>query len=313
MIATLTLNPSVDAAASVAHIQPERKLRCSAAVYEPGGGGINVARAIRFLGGNATAIWLKGGSNGERLHRLLDAEELPHIPIPIDGDVRENFTVFEETTGRQYRFTMPGPTVADEQAGIAAQKIAQLLPDYLVISGRLPPGLPDDFYARIMRNTPPDTRVLVDTSGEPLLHALRAGIFLVKPNLSELRHIAGAPVETDTQIKRAAQAIVRDGQAEVVAVSLGSAGAIYVEDECTERIYAPTVSIRSKMGAGDSMVAGLTLKLEEGWPPKQAVRYGVAAGAAAVMTPGATLCQLEDTERLFDQMKIEEELYLARR
>ena len=313
MIVTLTLNPSVDANASVQHVQPERKMRCSQPLHEPGGGGINVARAIRYLGGNATAIWLKGGANGERLQQLLDEQEVQNIPVPVAGDVRQNLTVFEEATGRQYRFTMPGPEIDENEAGKVAERIAQLQPDYLVISGSVPPGLPADFYARIVRDTPRDSRVIVDTSGEPLIHVMHAGVFLVKPNLNELRHIAGTPIETDSQIKRAAQGIVREGQAEIVAVSLGSAGAIYVEDECTDRIYAPTVSIRSRVGAGDSMVAGLVLKLEEGWPPKQAIRYGVAAGAATVMTPGTALCRLDDTERLFDQMKIEEELYLARR
>ena len=99
MIVTLTFNPSVDASASVQHIQPERKLRCSPPVYEPGGGGINVARAIHYLGGNPTAIWLKGGPNGDRLQRLLDDEEISHIPILIGNDTRQNLTVFEETTG----------------------------------------------------------------------------------------------------------------------------------------------------------------------------------------------------------------------
>ncbi|MCX5771757.1 MAG: 1-phosphofructokinase family hexose kinase [Candidatus Hydrogenedentes bacterium] len=312
MIVTVTLNPSVDAASSVPHIQPERKLQCSSPVYEPGGGGIIVARAVQNLGGHPTAVWLKGGPNGDRLHNLLDDKQITHLPVPIAGDVRQDLNVLEESTGRQYRFTMPGPQVTQQEAGQVAAKIAQLTPHYLVLSGTLPPGLPPDFYARIIRDAPSDTRVVVDTSGEPLLHAMRARVFLAKPNLSELRLIAGGAVETDSQIKRAAQAIVREGQAEIVAVSLGSAGALYVEDECTDRIYAPTVSIRSKVGAGDSMVAGLVIKLQEGWPPKQAVRYGVAAGAAAFMTPGAALCSLEDTERLFDQMKIEEELYLAR-
>jgi len=313
MIVTVTLNPAVDKSASVHQVQPDRKLRCSAPSHEPGGGGINVARAVKKLGGKAATVWMKGGPTGERLRKLLEAEQIDSYPVPFAKDTRQNLTVFEDTTGRQYRFTMPGPEVKEDEAAGVIEQIKSLNPDFLVLSGSLPPGVPRDFYARIVKESASSAKVIIDSSGDPLLHGLRAGVFLTKPNLTELRHIAGETVESDSQIKHAAQAIVREGQADIVAVSLGSAGAFYVEDECIDRIYAPTVTIKSKVGAGDSMVAGIVLKLEENWQPKDAVRYGVAAGAAAVMTPGTELCRFQDTEHLFDQMKIEEELYLARR
>lgn len=313
MIVTVTFNPAIDKSANVHQVQPDRKLRCSAPSHEPGGGGINVARAVKKLGGNAIAVWMKGGPTGERLEQLLEAEGIDNQAVPFANDTRQDLTIFENTTGRQYRFTMPGPEVKEEEAAGVIEKVKQLNPDFLVLSGSLPPGVPRDFYATIIKECSRETKVIIDSSGNPLLHGLRAGVFLTKPNLTELRHMAGETVESDAQIKHAAQAVVREGQADVVVVSLGSAGAFYVEDECIDRIYAPTVSIKSKVGAGDSMVAGIVLKLEENWQPKEAVRYGVAAGAAAVMTPGTELCRLKDTEHLFDQMKKEEEMYLARR
>jgi 6-phosphofructokinase 2 len=172
-----------------------------------------------------------------------------------------------------------------------------------VLSGSLPPGAPDDVYARMIRCAKDGARVVVDTSGGALQRTLDARPFLVKPNLRELSQLAGHPLESDEQIEEAAQGLVREGKVAVVVVSLGAGGAVVVSEEGARTVRAPTVPIRSKVGAGDSTVAGITLALSRGESLVDAARFGVAAGAAAVMTEGTELCRREDTERLYGCMK----------
>jgi 6-phosphofructokinase 2 len=144
-------------------------------------------------------------------------------------------------------------------------------------------------------------RVVVDTAGKPLQLAAGAGAFLIKPNLRELEHIAGRRIEEEQQ-QELAREIIREQRTEVVLLSLGASGALLVSQEVIRRISAPAVSIRSRIGAGDSMVAGLVLALAQGRGLEEAALYGVAAGSAAVMTPGSELCRPEDTERIFRRM-----------
>ena len=167
-----------------------------------------------------------------------------------------------------------------------------------------PPGVPDDFYARLARlGDELGAKVIVDTSQRALCAAVEAGVYLIKPNLRELSQLAGRDLEDEADQERVAGEIVRNGGARYVVVSLGAAGVLLVSEDGCERMRAPTVPIKSKVGAGDSMVAGIVLSLARGMPPREAVRFGVAAGAAAVMTPGTELCRREDTERLYERIK----------
>jgi len=304
-VVTLTMNPSVDKNAVVAHVVADRKLRCEPPRHEPGGGGINVARAVGRLGGNALAVYPAGGAIGEMLRDLLDNEEVEHWPIEVEGMTRENLTVLEEASDRQFRFGMPGPTVQEEdyKRCLEALRSVHPSPDYLVASGSLPPGVPEDFYARVAHVAREmNCRLIVDTSEEALRAAADAGVYLLKPNMRELGQLAGKTIEDEKEQVTVAQGIVERGQAEAVVVSLGAGGALLVSDGEPVRLRAPTVQIRSKIGAGDSMVAGITLALARGKSLEDATRFGVAAGAAAVMTPGTELCRREDTERLYERI-----------
>ncbi len=303
-IVTLTVNPVIDKSSSVDRVVAEIKLRCSEPTFEPGGGGINVARAIHTLGGRARAIWTRGGWTGQLLHELLAAEHIEQVEVPIQGMVRENLIIFEESTTLQYRFGMPGPHLSEAESQRCLQIIEQLdpPPSYLVASGSLPPGTADDFYFRVVQRLPKDCRVIVDTCGAALVRAIEAGVYLIKPNLRELGQLAGEHLQDDAHIERAARELIHRGHVEVVVVSLGSGGAMLVTADDAQHIRSPTVPIRSKVGAGDSMVAGIVVRLAHGDPIDRAVRYGVAAGAAAVMTPGTALCRREDVERLYQRM-----------
>ncbi len=303
-IATLTLNPTVDKSCEVEQVVPERKLRCGPPTFDPGGGGIKVARAVNHLGGEAVALWTCGGAIGELLKSLLDAEGIPNEPIPIKEMTRENLIVFENSSGQQFRFGMPGAALADAEIQDCLNRLKAWdpPPDYLVLSGSLPPGVDEHIYARAAECMPATCRVVLDTSGHPLRCGLNTRAFLIKPNMDELAELAGHPIEGDPQIRDVARSLIDEGKTEVVVTSLGSGGAVLTTAEAQEHIRAPTVQIRSKVGAGDSTVAGIVLALSRGEPLNNAVRFGVAAGAAAVMTDGTELCRRDDTERLYRQL-----------
>lgn len=304
-IATLTLNPAIDKNTSVDHVVPEDKLRCQEPTREPGGGGLNVARVARRLSGEVTALYTAGGPMGDILRLLLDREELHHEAIPIESWTRENFIALDESTGLQYRFGLPGPEITREEWQDALNRIESLTPPpgYLVASGSLPPGAPDDFYARAGKIASSiGARYIVDTSGSALRHAVDHSVFLLKPNLRELRQLTGKPLEHEDEQEAAARSLIQKGKCEVIILSLGAAGALLVTEHETTHLRSPTVPIRSKVGAGDSMVGGLVTGLARGYDIRKAALYGISAGAAAVMSPGTELARAEDVERLYRQL-----------
>jgi 6-phosphofructokinase 2 len=303
-IVTVTLNPTVDKSSTVEQIVAERKLRCSPPEYDPGGGGINVARAVHKLGGQAAAYWMCGGPIGQLLRQLLEQEAIDQHPIDIRATTRENLIVYEQSSDRQYRFGMPGATLTEDEIQTCIQRLQEIdpAPEYLVLSGSLPPGVAEDTYTRIAAALGNGCRVILDTRGEPLRQALAAPVYLIKPNMHELEQLAGRTIESDQEIFDFAHSLIGQGKVQVVVVSLGSGGVALVTDGQAQRVGAPTVKIRSKVGAGDSTVAGIVLGLVRQMPLDHAVRFGVAAGAAAVMTAGTELCRREDAERLFREM-----------
>ncbi|MFO7497193.1 MAG: 1-phosphofructokinase family hexose kinase, partial [Desulfobacterales bacterium] len=252
-IVAITLNPAIDKSASVDHVVAERKLYCKSPHFEPGGGGVNVSRAIRKLGGKSLLLYPSGGLTGERLQDLLEEEGLDHRLFPVDGMIRENLVIFEEFTGQQYRFGMPGPKLRKKEWEQFLQELSVMEPppDYVVASGSLPPGVPPDFYARVARiGKEKGTKMIVDVSGKALKEALEEGVYLIKPNVREFRELVGEEIKEESQIKAEARKMVESGRCEMVVISLGAAGALAVSKDFAEHILPPTVPIISKVGAG---------------------------------------------------------------
>jgi 6-phosphofructokinase 2 len=302
-IVTLTINPALDKSSIVAGIAPEKKLRCLPPVYEPGGGGINVSRAIRKLGGESVALFTSGGSAGEMLHQLLEAEGVPHHTVSTRNWTRENFIVVDSLTNQQYRFGMPGALVEEDEWENCLETLETLARDaeFVVASGSLPEGVPADFYTRVATIAKAqDARCVLDTSGEALLLAAEEGVFMLKPNLGELSALAGKPSITAMEQEQLAQSLIGQGKAEVIVVSLGKQGAMLATKDLIEYVQAPTVHSQSTVGAGDSMVAGMVLALAQGKSYSEMVRYGVAAGTAATMNSGTQLCKKTDVETLYN-------------
>lgn len=301
-ILTLTMNPALDIATSTERVVPTEKLRCSEPRYDPGGGGINVARAVYMLGGEAVAVFPIGGLSGEMLTGLIKCEHVPHRAVRIAGITRENLAVFDRQSGQQYRFILPGPAIAvhDQERCVDALATEAADASFLVTSGSLPPGVPAEFYSRIgalAREC--NLRFVLDTSG-PALAGAGKGHFLIKASLRELEELAGTELKTEEEEERAASTVVAEGRAEILVVSLGVRGALVSTATETRRLAAiPVAAVAGGVGAGDSMVAGIVLSLARGWTLIEAVKFGMAAGAAALLRPGTELRQLEDTERLY--------------
>ena len=304
-IYTLTLSPSLDSATMTPQIYPEGKLRCSAPVFEPGGGGINVARAITHLGGKATAIFPAGGATGEHLVALLADEQGAVDTVDARDWTRQNLHVHVESSGEQYRFVMPGAKLSDDEFRQLEEKVLTIESgSLLVISGSLPPGVKTEkLTALVQAVLQRGIRCIVDSSGDALKAALEPGqLELVKPNQKELSALVNRELNQPDDVRTAAEELVRTGKAHRVVVSLGPQGALAVDKTGCVQVVPPPMKSQSTVGAGDSMVGAMVLKLAQGASLLEMARYGVAAGSAATINQGTRLCSLADTQKIVDYL-----------
>lgn len=304
-IITITFNPAIDKSTTVEKLIPEKKLNCELPVYEPGGGGINVARAIKKLGGEATAVYLAGGYSGIRFTELLSDESIETIVTKTQNDTRENLVVVETSTNKQFRFGMPGLQVNEQEWQACLQSIEDINDvDFIVASGSLPEGIPTDIFARIaLIAQKKKAKYIVDTTGEALIQAVEVGVYLIKPNLGELSALVGVEELNIESVGKVAKQLIEKGKCEALAVSMGADGAMLVTKDSMVAIKPPKVERKSTVGAGDSMVAGIVLSLSKNKSLVESVQFGVACGTAATMNEGSELCRKEDAERLFDLIK----------
>lgn len=303
-IGTLTLNPTLDVACEVEQVIPMRKMRAQNEHYDPGGGGINVARVFVRLGGNARCYYLSGGATGIALDGLLDLHQLVRSPIRIAGETRVSTAVHERSTGQEFRFVPGGPEVKEAEWRECLSKLGQARHDFLVASGSLPRGVPANFYAQVAAIAGKNgMRFVLDTSGEALAEGIAGGnVFLAKPSLGEFRALVGGDLPDDTAIAEAATDLVRSGKVEYLAVTMAERGALLASAGGSLRLPAITVQTKSAVGAGDSFLAAMVHALSSGKPVDEAFRFGLAAGAAAVLTPGTDLCRADDVKRLFNRL-----------
>jgi 6-phosphofructokinase 2 len=307
VVATITPNPAVDVSMSVEKIVPVFKLRGSQPRRDPGGGGINVARVIKRLGGNVCAIYSTGGSTGELLRSLLKREGIDCRTFAITDETRENFFVNETSTGQQYRFILPGPQLGEHEWPECLKLLADIepFPRFVVASGSLPRGVPEDFYARVARLAKVHgARMVVDTSGTPLAAAVAEGVDMIKPNLREMRELAGREPSDAGEWEEAAKRLVRDGKVATIALTMGHLGAALVTRDRVLRASPLAITPVSAVGAGDSFLGALIQGMTSGVSPDECFRRAVAAGAAALINPGTGLCLPEDVIRLAKQVTV---------
>jgi 6-phosphofructokinase 2 len=299
-ILTLTLNPAVDVACEADAVVPTIKIRTSSELHDPGGGGVNVARVLGELGADTVAVVLAGGGVGAHLEELINAAGVPCQRLRIAGHTRICTTVYDRSTGQEYRFVPEGPVVSPGEFEAARLLAASMPGDWLVASGSLPRDAPEDSYLPFAADAAAAGRHFVlDSSGPALARALGRGLALIKPSLREFRQLTGRALPDTASQDEAACELVASGAAERIAVSLGDQGALLATREGLWRMAALPVQVRGTVGAGDSFVAAMVLALARGAPPREALAWGMAAGAAAVISIGTAHPKRADVETLF--------------
>jgi 6-phosphofructokinase 2 len=297
-VRTVTLNPSIDMSSDVARIEPTVKLRTTNERMDPGGGGINVARVLHRFGVPVETLFLAGGATGAVLDALLERQGLCARALPIDDDTRTSLTVHETSSGAEYRFVPEGPTVTSKELDAMLAATAEDC-DFLVASGSLPLGTPDDFYARMVDRLPKGVRFVLDTSGPELKSAVaRGGLFLVKPSKGELEQLVGHRLSGPAEIAECARVIVAQSSVERLVVTCGRDGAVMVDGDGAWFLPALQVETRSTVGAGDSFLAGMMVGFATGKDAFESFRLGSACGAASALSPGTGLARPDDVERL---------------
>ena len=306
MIYTLTLNPALDKQLTVPEITPDTVLRATETKTDLGGKGFNISRMLQSLGSESTAIAFLGGYTGTQMEAGLTALGIQSEIIRVEGETRTNVSIVDANYSRYIKVNEAGPIISQEARDQLISLLSQRATPgtWWTLSGSLPPGLPMDFYGTLTTLlTERGAKVIVDASGSALLAALQGGPFLVKPNQAELAALSESILKTPQAITAAAQKLCEMGAQNVV-VSLGKEGAIVLSEECSQQIATPDISEKNPIGAGDSMVAGIVQKLAVGASLSEAVRWGVACGAATASQPGTTVGRLEQVELLFSKVSL---------
>lgn len=305
-VLTVTLNPALDSATGVDQVVPNVKLRCGPPRVDPGGGGINVSRAIALLGGTSRCFVALGGRHGATLAGLLRDAGIELVVHEAPGETRSSLSVMDRHSGEQFRFMLPGPpwspfdVIAAERAVVEAARPGGLC----VLSGTLPPGVLTQVIPDLCgKLAAKGVEVVVDVSG-PALHLLARAQgprpHILRMNQEEADDLAKRRLPDLTASADFAQALVRRGVAGVVIVARGPEGSVLAHEGGRLHSRAAEVPVRSKVGAGDTFVGAFTLAHAQGLPLADALQRGVAAASAAVMTEGTALCRREDAERLLE-------------
>lgn len=305
-IITLTINPAVDISTSVRKMLPFTKMRCAEAQRDPGGGGINVARVLTRLGLDTIAIYPAGGATGQTLAALVEHESVRSIVIPTANATREDITIFDETTREQFRLIFPGALLSEFEWQQCLDAVTRISSEagFVIASGSLPPGVPDDFYGKVVRASKGAARVIVDTTGAALKAALNAGVYLIKPNLHEFQDLAGIGTEDEPSLLEAGRSLLDRYRIEIIALSLGSQGALLLTRDIALRANSLPIEPVSVSGVGDSFLGAMVSSLAHNDDLEAALRYGVAGGSAALLRPGTGLCLGEDIDRLASSVNV---------
>lgn len=302
-IAILSLNPAIDEAAEAEIVRPIRKIRTWGERLDPGGGGINVARVIHELGGRSFVIYLSGGRSGLMLDQLVGDAGIQSRRLPIGGDTRVSYTVHERSSGLEYRFVAQGPVLKESEWQASLAALEEIECEYLIATGSLPRGVPDDYYVHVAGiSRRKKMKLVLDTSGEPLRRAAEHGVYLIKPSLGELEDLIGRELSEPDDQERAVRGLIESGAAEMIALTLGRDGALLATRNGLRRLAGLKVEPKSAVGAGDSFLAAMTFGLAEGRDPEDAFALGVAAGTAAVLTMGTQPCPRADVERMHERI-----------
>ncbi len=304
MIFTLTPNPSIDRTLGIPEIQFNNVLRCERVRLDWGGKGFNVSRALQTFGVESLALAWVGGGAGKMLADGLQRMGVQTDFVWVDEETRTNTIILEQGSSWHIKVNEPGPPISSQDIEQLINKVEGYAKkdDIWVLSGSLPPDVPDDFYATLVRLIKSrGGLVYLDARGNPLKEGCKASPFLVKPNAEEASHIAGFPINDQEDAKRAALPFLRMG-IDYFALTLGQSGLLMASQE--EMVFAvpPKVETRNAAGAGDSLMAGLIYAQQKSLPLVEIAQWAVAAGSASVLTEGVAEFDIDQIMQILPEV-----------
>jgi len=308
MITTVTLNPSLDMTLQVEKLVPDDSNRVSSVQKDPGGKGLNVSRIAHRLGSAVMTIGLFGGHTGDEIESLLKQEGIVPFTIRVAGDTRTNVTILETQRFTQTRFNQEGPRVSPDEYKSLLNMVRLVGNDanIVVLSGSIPPGIPEDAYEHIilmLKQEKSDIKIILDSDTKALLHGLKARPYLVKPNIHEAERLLGRSIVSQADQIQALKDIRQMG-VDVVVISLGREGLIGFDGTEIIAITPPAVEVKSTVGAGDALVAGLCMAMESGKSFSEMLAFGVLVSTAKVNTPGTGACGWEAVHAIKEAPKV---------
>ncbi len=306
MIFTLTLNPAVDRELTVDDIVFDTVLRASHWQVDCGGKGFNVARMLKSLGVQSTALGFAAGKAGELLEEKLRALGIATDFIWIEGETRTNVSIVTPGGEHYLKVNEPGPTISAADITKLIDQVRSLATagDWWVLAGSLPPGVSAGIYAELTEIIQAaGANVFLDTSGSALQQSCSAKPLLVKPNAEEAHELTGLPVTSPQEFAAAAAEIQKQGPTNVI-ISLGKAGALLTTADSSWLAASPKIVERNPIGAGDSMVGGVIWGLSEGQDLPESLRRGIACGAATASQSGTTVGTRAQVDELLAQVKL---------
>ncbi|MCD5390266.1 1-phosphofructokinase [candidate division NPL-UPA2 bacterium] len=306
MIATVTLNPTLDRILTVERLSVGSTLPVSDTRQVAGGKGINVARVIKVLGGEVIATGFLGGPTGELMEKKLREEGLRVGFVKIKGNTRSNLTILDPASKTQTHLLEPGPKVDKRELGEFRKKFKRIMARsrFLALSGSLPPGVRQNFYAQLIRLAKQEgVRTVLDSRGEALREGLKASPFMVKPNRRELEEIAGEKLRRRKDMIKVVRSILDKG-IKIVALSLGRQGAIVASHESIWSVSPLKIKVVNSVGSGDALVAGLIYSLTKGAGMEETIRLGMACATANALISGAGFCRKEAIEDFYPRIRL---------
>lgn len=305
MITTVTLNPAVDRMLYVENLKEGLVNRVFKTETHAGGKGINVSKVLRLLGAEVTTSGILGGDTGRYIYLEVNKSGLNGNFVFIEDSTRVNTKIYDTGSIRTTDLNEPGPNLSKDEIEAVMNKICLLAgqSSVMVLSGSLPPGMQADTYKKLVEKArQAGCMTILDCDGLALSEGIRCGPSLIKPNIHELQKLLGRTLESREEIIQAASELVSRG-IEIVVVSLGSSGAILVNQG--QALYAPAIPVKVKgtVGAGDSMVAALAFAMESEWPEEKALSLAISASAACVEAGGTSLLTGEAVSRYLNEVK----------
>lgn len=308
MIATVTLNPTLDKTVTVEGLVIDETNRWTSFRRDPGGKGINVSRVLHELGYNTVAYGLVGNDiDGVTFQQLMKQKGVPFDFTPIKGEIRSNFIITNIKTHRQTRIDAPGPNISKEELGNLIGKITAITPppEFLVFAGSVPPEVPDDIYRYLIENAKTrGIKTVLDSDSVWLEEGIKAKPSVIKPNVYEAEQLLGVKLRDEHALIQALKEFIDQG-IEIAVISRGKEGLVISDGNMMLKVVPPLVEVSSTVGAGDSAIAGLIMKLSQGAGIEEAARMAAAAGTATALTPGTALCLKRDVDKLLHLIKVE--------